>query len=145
MEYSKPVRTLGAFLAEGKTMLLARSDAKKYLFLGILYSGFGILLTGQVVTSTLTGSVRDSTGGMIPAASVSATNQATGATQSSTTTGDGIYTLPYLAPGSYRVTIEAKGFKKFEEDNVVLDVSTTQRVDATLTPGNVQEDGDCER
>lgn len=94
---------------------------------------------GQVVTGTLTGTVTDSTGATIPNAAVTVTDQATGASQSTNTTGNGIYNIPYLAPGLYRVSIGAPGFKKFVEDNVTLDVSTIQRVDATLTPGNVQE------
>jgi outer membrane receptor protein involved in Fe transport len=97
------------------------------------------LAFGQVVTGTLTGTVTDSTGATVPKATVTATNQATGASQSTTTTNDGIYNVPYLAPGSYRVTVEVPGFKKFARDGVILDVSTVQRVDVSLSPGNVQE------
>ncbi|HZQ53557.1 MAG TPA: carboxypeptidase regulatory-like domain-containing protein [Bryobacteraceae bacterium] len=95
--------------------------------------------SGQVVTGTLTGAVRDTTGATIPNARVTVTNQATGISQSTTTTSDGIYNLPYLGPGTYRIEIEAQGFKKFADDSVVINVSSTQRVDATLSPGNVQE------
>lgn len=116
----------------------------------IIRSAFEILLFGslvvfcpnsfsQVVTGTLTGTVTDSTGGTIANATVTVTDQSTQVTQSTKTTSNGIYNVPYLAPGMYRVTIEAPGFKKFAEDNVRLDVSTIQRVDATLSPGSVQE------
>jgi Carboxypeptidase regulatory-like domain len=104
--------------------------------MGLATAPFAI---GQVVTGTLTGTVTDSSGAAVPNATVTATNQGTGTTQSTTTTASGIYNIPYLAPGTYRVTIEVQGFKKFAEDNVLLDVSTVQRVDATLSPGNVQE------
>ena len=53
----------------------------------------------------------------MPNARVSVTNQATGVSQSTTTTSDGIYNLPYLGPGTYRIGIEAQGFKKFAEEN----------------------------
>src|SRR4051794_950606 len=90
--------------------------------------------SGQVVTGTLTGAVRDTTGATVPNARVSVTNQATGVSQSTTTTSDGIYNLPYLGPGTYRIGIEAQGFKKFAEDNVQISVSSTQRVDVTMSP-----------
>jgi hypothetical protein len=94
---------------------------------------------GQVVTATLTGNVKDSSGGSIPNATVTATQISTGVTRSTTTTPEGLYNLPYLNPGTYRVEVEAQGFKKFSQSNVILDVSTVARIDATLTPGNVQE------
>src|SRR4051794_14809413 len=86
---------------------------------------------GQVVTGTLTGAVRDTTGATVPNARVSVTNPATGVSQSTTTTSDGLYNLPYLGPGTYRVEIKAQGFKTFAEDNVQINVSSTQRVEAT--------------
>src|SRR5947209_450984 len=94
---------------------------------------------GQVVTGSLTGAIRDTTGATVLNARVIVISQATGVSQSTTTTSDGIYNLPYLGPGTYRVEIKAQGFKTFAEDNVQINVSSTQRVDATLIPGNVQE------
>ncbi len=93
----------------------------------------------QVVTGTLTGTITDSTGATVPNATVIATDQATGVSQSTTTTGNGIYNFSYLAPATYRVTVEAQGFKRAVQENVVLNVSASQRVDLVLSPGNVQE------
>jgi outer membrane receptor protein involved in Fe transport len=56
-----------------------------------------------------------------------------------TTSADGVYNLPYLNPGNYRVEIEAPGFKKFTQENIQLGVSTTARLDATLEPGSPTE------
>ena len=94
---------------------------------------------GQVVTATLTGTVTDSSGASIPNATVKATERSTRAARSTNTSNNGVYNLPYLNPGTYLVEVEASGFKKFSQDNVVLDVSTTARLDATLTLGNASE------
>lgn len=93
----------------------------------------------QVVTATLTGTVTDSSGAMVPEAVVTATEMATGVSRSTTTSGEGVYTLPFLAPGTYRVEIQKAGFKIFAEANLTLDVSTVGRLNATLTPGSQTE------
>ncbi len=96
-------------------------------------------LDAQVVTATLTGNVRDSSGAVVPNATVTALQVSTGSTRTTTSTGDGLYNLPYLEPGTYNLSVEVTGFKKFLRENVLLEVSTIARVDATLTPGNAQE------
>lgn len=96
-------------------------------------------LEAQVVTATLTGNVRDSSGAVVPNATVTALQVSTGSTRSTTATGDGLYNLPYLEPGVYNISVEVPGFKKFIRENVLLEVSTIARIDAILTPGNVGE------
>jgi len=93
----------------------------------------------QVVSATLTGSITDSSGASVPNATVKVTEQATGVVRSSTTSVDGVYNVPYLNPGVYKVEVDAAGFKKYSQENVRLDVSTTARLDATLTPGSPNE------
>jgi hypothetical protein len=93
----------------------------------------------QVVTATLTGSITDSSGGSVPNASVKVTERSTGAVRSTKTSMDGVYNVPYLNPGVYRVEVEASGFKTYSQDTVRLDISTTARLDATLTPGSASE------
>jgi hypothetical protein len=98
-----------------------------------------ITTEAQVVTATLNGNVTDSSGGAIPGATVTATQQGTSVVRTTTTNGEGNYNLPYLNPGNYKVSIEAKGFKRFTRDDVALNVSTVVRVDSILTPGNITE------
>src|ERR1700736_3764730 len=93
----------------------------------------------QVVTATLTGSVTDSSGASVPNATVKVTEQSTGIVRSTNTSVDGVYNVPYLNPGAYRMEVEAIGFKKYSQENVRLDVSTTARQDVTLTPGSASE------
>src|SRR3982751_316947 len=110
----------------------------------VLFSLVGVVLLvpeahSQVVTATLTGTVTDSTGASVPNAAVTATQISTGVARSTKTNEEGVYSIPYLNPGGYRIAIEAQGFKKFTQENVTLDVSTVARVDTTLTPGSINE------
>jgi len=108
----------------------------------VLFTGSLLLLPAsfaQVVTATLTGSITDSSGASVPNASVKVTELSTGVVRSTKTSMDGVYNVPYLSPGVYRVDVEAPGFKLYSQDNVRLEVSTTARLDATLTPGSANE------
>src|ERR1041385_7714305 len=107
----------------------------------ILISGLLFLpaTLAQVVTATLTGSITDSSGASVPNASVKVTENATGVVRTTRTSTEGVYNVAYLNPGVYLVEVEATGFKTYSQDNVRLDVSTTARLDATLTLGNASE------
>ena len=107
--------------------------------LGVILTLASPTMNGQVVNATLAGRVIDTSGAVVPSAMVKATNNATGTVRSTTTTGDGLYTLPFLDPGTYHVEAEAPGFKKFSRNDVVLNVSTTAHIDVTLEPGNITE------
>ena len=94
---------------------------------------------GQVVTGTLTGTVTDATGATIPNAKVTITQVSTGVQRSATTSADGLYNFPYLAPDDYRVEVSASGFKSFTQSDITVSVSTVARLNAVLTPGNASE------
>ena len=68
------------------------------------------LLLAQSERGNITGVVTDSTGAVVPNASVVITSHATNIPESVTTTGAGGYNAPNLAPGSYRIVISADGF-----------------------------------
>jgi len=107
----------------------------------VLFTGLLCLpaMFAQVVTATLTGNITDSSGASVPNASVKVTDNATGVARSTRTSTEGVYNVAYLNPGIYLVEVEAPGFKKYSQDNVRLEVSTTARLDATLTPGSATE------
>jgi hypothetical protein len=67
---------------------------------------------------SITGTVTDLTGAAIPNATVTATNVATNATATRTTTGAGAYSIAPLLPGLYTVTVAAKGFKTLSQQNL---------------------------
>ncbi|MGH9667871.1 MAG: TonB-dependent receptor domain-containing protein, partial [Bryobacteraceae bacterium] len=94
---------------------------------------------GQAVNATLLGTVRDSTGGVLPNAKVTITETGTGVSRSNQTNESGNYTFPDLAPGRYAVSFEAPGFKKETRQGVVVEINTSVRIDGELQPGNVSE------
>lgn len=93
----------------------------------------------QAVTATLLGSVTDSSGSVVPNTAVVATENGTGIARQTRTNEEGLYTIPYLPPGSYRIEMEAAGFKKVVRDNIELRATVSTRVDAQLDPGQVTE------
>lgn len=93
----------------------------------------------QAVTATLVGTVTDQTGAVVPNASVSVLNQATGNVTRSATNASGNYTFSLLPPGTYTVTAAASGFQKSETSGVNVPVNTTTRVDVSLRPGSAAQ------
>ena len=89
----------------------------------------------QVGTATLTGNVRDSSGGAIPNASVNITNEESGAPVVLKTNADGIYRASTLLPGSYRVEIRATGFESQARSGITVSVAQTVAVDLVLQVG----------
>ena len=93
----------------------------------------------QTGTSRITGTVVDSTGAVVSGATVTATNEATGVSQTQTTTDSGLYAFGVLPVGTYTITVERTGFKKFQQTNNVLEVNTPLTVDVVMEVGQVTE------
>ena len=77
-----------------------------------------VSLWGQAVSATLLGTVTDKSGATVTDATVTITVPATGATSSAVTNSSGNYTFPNLAPGTDKVSSEAKGFKREIRENI---------------------------
>ncbi len=105
------------------------------LVLGLLLAGPA--LRAQVSTSRIEGTVVDQTGALIPGAAVTATSEEQGTTYQARTTTAGSYTLPDLPVGSYTITVEAPGFKKWVSARNVLSVGEPLVVNAKLEVGAV--------
>jgi len=88
---------------------------------------------------SITGTVTDSTGGIVPDAAVTATNTATNVVARTATNATGVYVIPALLPGTYKVRVEKNGFKAAEQAQVVLAASGTVRVDIGLQVGEISE------
>jgi Carboxypeptidase regulatory-like domain len=86
-------------------------------------------------TSSITGTVTDPTGAVVPGAHVSVVQTETGVTQASVTNGDGLYQIPGLAVGHYNLTVTAKGFEIFQRSGIVVNAAQVLRENATLTVG----------
>jgi hypothetical protein len=90
-------------------------------------------------TSSLTGTVVDSGGGIVPGASIVVRNNATGTTFEATTNTSGAFSVPALDPGVYTVTVTLTGFKTAVVNDVRLLASTPGDVKVTLEVGQLTE------
>lgn len=97
------------------------------LFLTCVHSG-----NAQVDRSSLSGTVTDPAGKLLPGTRVTAVMPATGLTRDTTSTTNGTYSLPDLPIGDYIVTFEHQGFASIQFDNVVQTVDNTQTLNANL-------------
>ena len=88
---------------------------------------------------TISGYVKDSSGGMAPSARVTLTNERTGETRSGTSDNTGNYQFLGLISGSYVIEAEVAGFKRFRNTGVILEVDANVRADLTLEVGAVTE------
>lgn len=108
---------------------------------------FSLLLSGLCsgawlladVTGTITGTVFDPAGALIPAAAVVAVNTGTNASYRTTTDANGVFTFRALPVGNYDISVQAAGFKKAEQRGVRLQVNEIARVDVTLAIGETAE------
>lgn len=98
-----------------------------------------VAVLAQDPRGSIVGRVADASGAMIPDVEVRATNTATNVTAAAKTTSAGAYNIPYLLPGTYSVTVEASGFKKFVRENVEVRVTESVQVAIVLELGNVSE------
>src|SRR2546428_4846975 len=100
---------------------------------------FAISLAAQSDRGTLTGTVSDSAGGVVPNAAVVATSAETGVQSRTVTTATGNYTIPSMRAGVYELSVEVPGFKKFIRQGIRVQVAETARVDITLEVGATTE------
>src|SRR5579884_1318143 len=86
-------------------------------------------------TGSITGTVKDISGAVVPNATVIVTNKATGVSQTFKTDSAGLYLAPALPPDNYEVQVQAPGMARAVAENVVVSVGITARQDFTLTVG----------
>jgi len=98
-----------------------------------------VTLWGQAVTGTIIGTVKDSSGAAVSDTPVVIVGEATGLTRTANTDAGGEYTAPSLPPGTYTVSVEAKGFKKTSITGLQLGVDQKMRADVILEIGAVSE------
>lgn len=96
-------------------------------------------ISAQSGRGTITGTVTDSTGGVVPGADVTATNMATGVETKTVTTDVGLYRIPYVEPGNYKVSVSLTGFKTAVRENVQVLVTQTVSADFTMTVGDLAD------
>jgi Carboxypeptidase regulatory-like domain/TonB-dependent Receptor Plug Domain len=93
----------------------------------------------QQGTSEMRGRVADAQGGALPGVTVVLTNQANGTVRETISGTDGSFIASGMVPGTYSVTAELAGFKKFSRQNMVLEVGRTTSVEVALEVGGIEE------
>jgi hypothetical protein len=96
---------------------------------------FSLPCLAQSDRGSITGAITDAGGASIAGASVTATNEGTGAQNHTVTTGAGEYTIPELPAGKYSITVEASGFSKLIRSGITVSVNLSIRLDLALNVG----------
>src|SRR5262249_45134141 len=100
----------------------------------------GSVVHAQTITGSISGAVMDSTGGMIPGATVTLISEKTGQSRGSTTNGEGRFNFAALQPGTYALKVERQGFQTLEQRGVILSANENLALgDLKLLPGQVSE------
>jgi len=113
---------------------------KKHVLLPVLIILLpAVVCFAQTSSTTLSGSVYDSSGAVIGGADVTAVNDATGVTLKQVTNEVGLYSFPSIGVGTYTVTIEIPGFKTAKRTGIVLNVGTPSVQNFTLEVGGAEQ------
>jgi hypothetical protein len=122
-----------------------RPDFKpKFIWLAmILGTLFGLALpariSAQMVGATISGTVVDTTGAVIPNVKIVIKNLSTGSIANAATNGVGIFNAPNLPPATYEFTASATGFSSLVRDRVTLTVGQELVLNLTLQVGNTSQ------
>ncbi len=111
----------------------------RILLLGVCACVLNTVLCGQTTTANLYGIVRDSSGAIVPGAMATITNQGTSQSFSATTDTSGEFAFSFLRAATYRLAIEAAGFKRFISSGLELSSGQQSRLQLTLELGAVTE------
>jgi hypothetical protein len=106
-----------------------------YLAVLVLPLVLSFLVHAAEVTATISGTVNDSTGAMVPKATVTLTNTGTNVSRTALTDSSGSYLFTLVPIGTYRLTVEQTGFRKYVRDGIVLNVNQNAKLDVALQVG----------
>jgi len=91
-----------------------------------------VLASAQSATTSLRGTVTDTKGAVLPGATVTINDPATGFTRTGKTDGQGVYQLLQVPPATYSLTVNADGFSPVKQDKVVLEVNLPATLNVTM-------------
>src|SRR6476659_2056911 len=113
------------------------------VFHGLVCAALLLAVTGAVhaqeFRATVKGQVVDSSKASLPGATVTVRNQDTNEVATATTNTDGNYTIPFLRPGTYTLTVEMSGFQKYSRTDMRLEISQVAIINAQLGVGGITE------
>jgi hypothetical protein len=112
-------------------------------FVSALYLALVLLLLNtsgraQTTFGSITGTVTDPSGGSVPSARVTVTNQATGSQQHIATNQGGVFNAPDIQPGTYDVQVAAPGFRLLQRSGIVVYAHNTVNVNISLSMGEAK-------
>jgi hypothetical protein len=111
----------------------------RMLLLGLLCASLTTQMQAQDYRAKLQGTVADATGGALPGAKVKLRNVGTGVEVTRQTNGEGLYIFDFVESGTYTILVEATGFKKFEQRNILVQNRGDITVNAKMEIGGVSE------
>src|SRR5712692_5756778 len=121
------------------------SKARVILF-SVMTLGLSVVIFTSAATTlaqetrgTILGTVRDPSGAVVPGATVVVTNIGTNVSTEVVSNDSGAFEVPYLAPGSYNVLVSARGFKKFIQQRIAVNIGSRVDIDVSLEVGVVTE------
>jgi hypothetical protein len=114
-------------------------DLAKFCLASFAILTLSASMLAQSFLGSINGTVKDSTGAVVPDSNVTLTEVDTGVQQTTKSNAAGDYSLPDLKPGTYMVAVTKEGFKEVRSSNIVLTANQTARFDAVLQVGNVAQ------
>ena len=117
----------------GRPTKLARVITRLACVVVLVLSGLNVI--AQQITGSIRGTVVDASGAVVQGASISAKQTETGLTRIAMTDRTGAYVLLELPVGHYQLQVEAKGFQRYVQQGITLNVNATATVPVRLVPG----------
>src|SRR5438477_1296952 len=93
----------------------------------------------QTFSASIAGTISDPSGSAVPGAKVHLRNMGTNYTRDATSNSTGAYKFDNLLPGTYEITAEVSGFKKYIQSNMILRASTAATVNLRLAVGGSEQ------
>src|SRR6478672_5565080 len=118
---------------------MRRAEVLKTACLLTLVTMMSLRCAAQATSAEISGSITDSSGAVVPGATVTATNVETGTSQNTKSEDNGDYVITNVRPGTYTVTAEAAGFSKLVQSGLNLQVNQQARLNLTLKVGRASE------
>jgi carboxypeptidase family protein/TonB-dependent receptor-like protein len=112
---------------------------KALVLFAAIFLALSAIAWGQTTFGSITGTVSDTTGAVVPGALVTLTNLGTTEKRTQPAGMDGLYSFVNLTPGEYRIDVEKTGFKHFDREPIVVEVQQTARIDVALQLGQVTQ------
>ena len=110
-----------------------------FLYLPAVLFMVCVSVLAQTSTGRIVGAIQDQAGAIVSGAAITAINEETSVTYTTTASDAGKYTFEALPPGRYTVTVEAANFKRFSSSQNVVTANDTTTINASLEVGNISE------